>query len=146
MTTRRLAPGAPLRGSDDTGYSTVPRIGRTPADNGSVSAEFALVFPVLILLIFIMVTLASVFFDQLHLQAAARDAARAGVVDINGACAVAQTALTTNDIGNLTCLVVDDCSTGNVRVTLTAASTYSVPVLGTRNVSLSATSSFVCPQ
>ncbi|NDC11807.1 MAG: pilus assembly protein, partial [Actinobacteria bacterium] len=62
---RRPAPGSPCRGS---------------VDNGSAAAEFAIVAPIFLLLLFIMVTLASVFFDQLHLQSAARDSARAGAI------------------------------------------------------------------
>ena len=131
MNQRRLAPDSPRRG---------------PVDNGSAAAEFAIVVPVLLLLLFVMVSLASVFFDQLHLQAAARDGARAGAIQITDACAAAQAALATNDVGTTTCLVVHDCSAGSVKMSLQAVKPYSVPLLGNRTVTLSATSSFVCPQ
>jgi Flp pilus assembly protein TadG len=127
----RLVPDSPRRG---------------PGDHGSASAEFAIVVPVLIALLFLIVTLASVFFDQLQLQSAARDGARVGVVDINVACSTATTALARNDVGTVTCLITSDCNSGAVRVALTAAKRYSIPVIGSRVVELDATSSFVCPQ
>jgi uncharacterized membrane protein len=117
-----------------------------PNDRGSVAAEFAIVAPLLLVLLFIMVTLASIFFDQQHVQSAARDAARAGSVTISDACTVAEDALSNNDIGTLTCLVIEDCSSGSVKMSLSASRSYSIPLLGDRNVTLSATSSFVCPQ
>jgi Flp pilus assembly protein TadG len=119
---------------------------RPARDSGSASAEFAIVVPILLLLLFVMVTLASVFFDQLHLQAAARDAARVGVVNLGAACSTAQNALTNNSIGNVVCTIISDCGSGAVRVGLAATSDYSVPALGDRSITLSATSSFVCPQ
>ena len=131
MNHRRLTPGVPRRGSDD---------------RGSAAAEFAIVVPVLLLLLFIMVTLASVFFDQLQLQAAARDAARVGAVQITDACTTAQTSLSGNDVGSVQCLVVNTCTSGAVRMSLAATKSYSIPLLGTKKVVLTATSSFVCPQ
>lgn len=131
MTISRLAPGAPRRGPDD---------------RGSAAAEFAVVVPVLLLLLFIMVTLASVFFDQLHLQAAARDGARAGAAQIDNACSVANGSLASNNVGNVTCTTLTTCSAGAVKVSLVAVKPYSVPLLGPRTVTLTATSSFTCPQ
>lgn len=141
MNTRRPAPG-PRRGPGDTGGHTTQT--RAPRDAGSAAVEFALVVPVLLTLLFAIVTLASVFFDQLHLQAAARDAARAGSVAISRACTVATGELAANGIGTHTCTVVHDCTTGTVTIALTATSTYAVPLLGDRTVSLDATSSYVC--
>lgn len=147
MTNRRLAPGIPRRGPDDNGPAMHHHKRSTaPDDDGSAAAEFAIVVPVLLLLLFVMVTLASVFFDQLHLQAAARDAARAGALDITDACTVAQAALDGNEVGALTCVAITTCSAGSVKMSLTAAKSYSVPLLGNRNVELSASSTFVCPQ
>jgi uncharacterized membrane protein len=96
--------------------------------------------------LFIMVSLASVFFDQLHLQAAARDGARAGAAQITNACTVANTSLSNNSVGTVTCTTVTTCSSGAVKLSLTAVKPYSVPLLGQRTVTLSATSTFVCPQ
>lgn len=131
MTTRRLTPGFPRRGSDD---------------RGSAAAEFAVVVPVLLLLLFVMVTLASVFFDQLHLQSAARDGARAGSVQIANACSVANGSLASNDVGAVTCTTLTTCTSGAVKVSLQAVKPYAVPLLGSRTVTLTATSSFTCPQ
>lgn len=142
MNTRRLAPGAPSRGPVDNGSSPC----RGPVDNGSAAAEFAIVVPVLLLLLFVMVSLSSVFFDQLHLQAAARDGARAGSAAIANACPVASAALASNNVGTVTCSTVATCSSGSVKVSLQAVKLYSVPLLGNRTVTLTATSSFVCPQ
>lgn len=128
--TRRPAPDHPRRG---------------PGNPGSAAAEFAIVVPVLILLLFTIVTLSSVFFDQLHLQSAARDGARAGALDVADACPTADTALAANDIGDLDCTVPLDCSTGSVQVRLVATRDYTIPLLGVRSVELSATSSFRCP-
>lgn len=145
MNHRRLTSGVPCRGSDDHGSASVGPDSAS-ADRGSAAAEFAIVVPVLLLLLFTMVTLASVFFDQLQLQAAARDAARVGVVKINDACTTAQNSLSGNDVGSVTCSVVTTCTSGAVRMSLAATKVYSVPLLGTRNVVITATSSFVCPQ
>jgi len=142
---RRLTSGVPCRGSDDHGSASVGPDSAS-ADRGSAAAEFAIVVPVLLLLLFTMVTLASVFFDQLQLQAAARDAARVGAVAIADACTTAQASLNGNDVGNVQCFVVDNCTSGAVRMSLAATKVYSVPFLGTRNVVLTARSSFVCPQ
>ncbi len=117
---------------------------RGPSDSGAAAVEFALVVPALLTLLFAIVTLSSVFFDQLHLQAAARDAARAGSVAVTQACAVADDRLATNDIGTHTCTVVHDCTTGTMTVALTATRSYAVPLLGDRTVSLDASSSYVC--
>lgn len=137
---RRLVSDVPRRGPDDTGPS------HPEPNDGSAAAEFAIVVPVLLLLLFIMVTLSSIFFDQQQLQAAARDSARVGAVRIADACSTAQTALTGNDVGVLTCTTVTTCSTGAVKMSLAATKTYAVPLLGDRTVTLRASSTFVCPQ
>ena len=131
MNDGRPAPDAPRRGPDD---------------RGSVAAEFAVVVPVLLLLLFAMITLASLYFDQLRLQSAARDAARVGSVSPAEACSTAETALSGNDVGTLTCTIVDSCSSGALRVRLVARQNLTIPVIGSRELSLDASSSFVCPQ
>lgn len=119
---------------------------REPDDRGSAAAEFAIVVPVLLLLIFTMITLSSVYFDQLRLQAAARDAARIGSVNASEACTTARSALGANDIGTLSCAIASSCTTGTVRVELTSTQNLAVPFIGDRSVTLQASSSFVCPQ
>ena len=128
---RRPTPGIPRRGSDD---------------HGSAAAEFAIVVPVLLLLLFVMVNLSAIFFDQQQLQAAARDSARAGAINIANACTTAQTSLSGNDVGVLNCSAVTTCTTGTVKMSLVATKTYAIPLLGDRTVTLNASSSFVCPQ
>ena len=131
MNDGRPAPDAPRRGPDD---------------RGSAAAEFAVVVPVLLLLFFAMITLASLHFDQLRLQSAARDAARAGSVSPADACSTAETVLGGNDVGTLTCAIVETCTTGALRVHLVARQSLEIPFIGSRELALDASSSFVCPQ
>ena len=109
---------------------SAPGANRGPHDSGSIAAEFALVLPVLIVLLFTIVNLASVYFDQLHLQATARDAARAGSIDISQACKVAETELAQNDVGTRLCRVLSDCQSGKVSIEISASKKYSIPILG----------------
>ena len=76
-----------------------------PDDGGVVAVEFALVLPLLIMLIFTMVVGGSVYLDQLHLQSVARNAARIGAVDSSRACSVALSELASNDVGEVQCVL-----------------------------------------
>lgn len=127
MRLRRSAPGN--RGSNDGGVASV---------------EFALVVPLLVLLLFGLVVAGSVYLDQLNLQSAARNAARAGSISSATACTTAQAELAAQSVGNLQCNVLGTCSTGGFRVELKANRTVTVPLLGDRNVNLTATSTFAC--
>jgi uncharacterized membrane protein len=117
-----------------------------PDDGGVVAVEFALVLPLLIVLIFTVVLGGSVYLDQLHLQSVARDAARAGSVDSTKACALALSELASNDVGTVQCNVVKSCSlsTGVAEIQLTSVQTVSVPLVGDKVVTLHASSSFIC--
>ncbi|MEY3266461.1 MAG: hypothetical protein RJA15_907 [Actinomycetota bacterium] len=117
-----------------------------PDDGGVVAVEFALVLPLLIVLIFTVVLGGSVYVDQLHLQSVARDAARAGSVDATKACPLALAELSSNDVGTVQCSVVKSCSlsTGVAEIQLTSVQTVSVPLVGDRVVTLNASSSFIC--
>jgi len=126
---RRSVPGSKTRGPDDAGV---------------VAVEFALVVPLLIVLLFTIILGGSVWLDQMHLQSAVRNAARVGAVAPSSACSAATTDLTGNDVGTVTCDLLDDCSSGTARVQLTALQTIDLPLVGERNVTLHATSSFVC--
>ena len=111
-----------------------------------MAVEFALVLPLLIVLLFTIILGGGVYLDQLNLQSAARNAARIGSVTPSGACAAATADLSTNDVGALSCQLLQDCSGGTVRVRLTAQQTVPLPILGDRNVTLTATSSYACPR
>ena len=129
MTARRRTPPAPRRGSDERGTAAV---------------EFALVLPLLVGLLFLMITAGSLYIDQQNLQSVARDAARTASVDPSRACATATANLSGNDVGSLGCQVVSDCVAGVSRVQLTSVQTFSLPILGDKQVTLSASSSFSC--
>jgi Flp pilus assembly protein TadG len=126
---RRSASGSSTRGPDDAGV---------------VAVEFALVVPLLIVLLFTIILGGSVWLDQMHLQSAVRNAARVGAVAPASACAAATADLTGNDVGTVTCELLSNCSSGNARVRLTAQQTVDLPIVGERNVTLHASSSFVC--
>lgn len=115
-----------------------------PDEKGVAAVEFALVLPLLIVLLFTIVLAGSVYVDQLHLEAAARNAARAGAVDPGNACATATSELSGNSVGNLTCTLVQNCSKGTAQVRLDATQTVTIPLVGDKVVSLHASSSFIC--
>ena len=106
--------------------------------------EFALVLPLLVVLLFVIVNGAMVYLDQLQLQSAARDASRVASVEPLQACAAALDGLSSNDVGTTSCELIQDCSTGRAEVRLTASQNISIPVIGSRTVSLDASSTFVC--
>lgn len=108
------------------------------------AVEFALVLPLLVVLLFVIVNGGMVFLDQLHLQSAARDAARVASVEPAQACATALAELSGNDVGSTSCELVQDCSQGAAEVRLTASQSIAIPVIGNRTVNLDASSTFVC--
>ena len=134
MTRRRSVPGAAARPSR-----------RGPDDAGVVAVEFALVLPLLIVLLFTIILGGGVYLDQLNLQSAARNGARVGSVTPSSACSTATADLAGNDVGAVTCQLLQNCSSGSVRVRLSAQQTVPLPIVGDRNVTLTATSSYACP-
>lgn len=119
--------------------------GRKVTDRGVVAVEFALVLPLLVILIFTAVVAGSVYLDQLQIQAASREAARAGSIDPSLACAVAAADLTGDGFNNVNCTLVRTCGIDEVsEVRLVATQTVSVPLVGDRMVTLRATSAFRC--
>lgn len=127
-----------------SGRPTPHARGRELDDRGVVAVEFALVLPILVVLLFTIVTAGSIYVDQMHLQSAARDAARVGSLDPTVACDVARAELAGNDVGDLTCEVTSPCSSGTLQVALSSAQEVAIPLVGTRAVTLHASSSFVC--
>jgi Flp pilus assembly protein TadG len=108
------------------------------------AVEFALVLPLLVVLLFVIVNGGLVYLDQLHLQSAARDAARIASVEPLQACSTALAELSANDVGTSSCEIVQDCSQGTVEVRLSSSQSISIPVIGNRTVNLDASSTFVC--
>lgn len=119
-------------------------LGRKSDDRGAAAVEFALVVPLLVVLIFVAVVGGSLYVDQLHLQSAARNGARAGSVASANACSTATGELTGNSVGTVDCSVLSTCSAGSFRLRLSATQQVSVPLLGNRTVVLNATSSYAC--
>jgi Flp pilus assembly protein TadG len=131
VTWRRSVPGSRTRGPDDAGV---------------VAVEFALVLPLLIVLLFTIILGGGVYLDQLNLQSAARNGARVGSVTPTSACVAATTDLAGNDVGTVSCEVLDNCTAGRMRLRLTAQQTVPLPIVGDRSVTLRATSSYACPR
>ena len=131
MTWRRSVPGSRTRGPDDAGV---------------VAVEFAMVLPLLIVLLFTIILGGGVYLDQLNLQSAARNGARVGSVTPTSACSAATADLVGNDVGAVTCEVLDNCTTGTMRLRLTAHQTVPLPIVGDRSVTLRASSSYACPR
>lgn len=117
---------------------------RRRPDDGVAAVEFALVLPILVVLLFTLVFGGSVYFDQLQLQAVARDAARTGSVASTSACSSALAELATNQMGTVGCSVVSNCTTGTFKVLLTANQNLDIPILGSKSVTLNASSSYAC--
>jgi len=113
-------------------------------DDGVAAVEFALVLPLLVVLLFVIVNGGMLYLDQLHLQSAARDAARVASVSPAGGCTTATDSLNGNDVGSLQCSLVQDCSQGKAEILLASQQEVAIPLLGTRTVSLDASSTFVC--
>jgi Flp pilus assembly protein TadG len=106
-----------------------------------VAVEFALIVPVLLLLLFGTVTAGAVFVDHLKLQAAAREGARAGALVPARACSSAMDRLT---VDGATCRVVSGCPGGSSTIRLQATQPVTLPVLGDRTVTLTASAAFSC--
>ena len=113
-------------------------------DDGVAAVEFALVLPLLVVLLFVIVNGGMLYLDQLHLQSAARDGARVESVDPASGCDTAIDALSGNDVGITQCDVIQDCSLGKAEIRLVTNQEVSIPLVGTRTVNLNASSTFVC--
>jgi len=119
-------------------------------DRGAVAAEFALVLPMLVLLVFGIVQFGLTFQRQEAVHAAAREGARIASLPSTSpaeACARSSAALTgTGFTATPACAVVGDCSnsTGNVVVTITVANTLEIPFFPTQTFDLTGRGEFRC--
>jgi Flp pilus assembly protein TadG len=117
---------------------------RRTRDHGVAAVEFALVLPLLVMLLFGVVVSGLVYFDHLQLQSAARDGARAGSLVASSACPTALGRLTKVQDGATTCKADLTCPGTDSSVTLQLARKVSIPLLGDRTVGLSASARYTC--
>lgn len=113
-------------------------------DPGVAAVEFAMVLPLLVVLLFSIVNGGLVYMDQLQLQSTARDAARIASVEPAQACWTAIGQLSTGRVSNANCELLQDCTSGVAEVRISASQTIAIPVIGDKTVNLDATSKFVC--
>lgn len=113
-------------------------------DEGLAAVEFALVLPVLVALLFGIVVTGMVFIGRMQVQAAAREGARAGAVAPGQACSSARAQLSSFDSSSVTCSELRDCATTGSRVQVHVTETVSIPIVGTRSVSLDSTAVYAC--
>ena len=111
-------------------------------DAGAAAVEFALVLPILLLIVFGIITWGMIFAAQLSLNSSARDAARAGVVqDLSG------TALTCGAIANAArdgALTMGLSDKTQIEVNVTSKTGGTVCTLPKTSTSTSNAGSFLC--
>ncbi len=116
-----------------------------PAEHGVAAVEFALVLPVVVAMLTGIVLTGLVFVDQLQVQAAAHDGARAGVVAAGQGCATALERLAGIDADTVTCTELGACPADGVsQVRVEMTETITIPLLGDRVAVLDATAAFAC--
>lgn len=123
---------------------TPDRKRRRAADPGLAAVEFALVLPLLVMLLFGMVVAGTVYVDHLRVQSAAHDGARAGAIAPGEGCSTAVERVAGIDGASVTCSAPANCPGTTSTVNLTVAETVSIPILGSRTVHLTASSEFQC--
>ncbi len=123
---------------------------RDHSDAGVAAVELAIVLPVLIGVIMLAVVAGTAAVGQLQLEAAARDAARAGSVVTGAECSTALNSLGAvggdagPTLGSVTCTPVSVCPGTDSRVTLTATRNVTIPLVGERSIDLRADARFDC--
>jgi Flp pilus assembly protein TadG len=123
---------------------TLGRETRHRADPGLAAVEFALVLPVLVILLFGMVVAGTVYVDHLRVQSAAHDGARAGALVAGQGCTTALQRIASISGATATCTTPATCPGGTSSVDLRLTETVSIPILGSRIVHLGASSEFQC--
>lgn len=117
---------------------------RGQRDRGVAAVEFALVLPVLLVVLFGIVVAGLVYVDHLQLQSAARDGARAGALSPGAACSTALDRVAAVGDGATSCQETSTCPGVDSSLTLELARQVSIPLLGERTVGLSASAAFAC--
>lgn len=116
------------------------------ADAGLAAIEFALIVPLIVVLLFAVITAGTAAAGQLSLQAAARDGARAEAVMPNSGCSTAIDRLADSSavVGDISCNTAVSCPGDRNNIEISANRTVSIPLLGDRIVTLSASASYEC--
>lgn len=120
--------------------------GSDSEDAGLAAVEFALIVPLIVVLLFAVVTAGTAAAGQLSLQSAARDGARAEAVAPNSGCttAMAHIAGASATVGDITCSTTASCPGERNNIEISANRIVSIPLLGDRAIALSASASYEC--
>lgn len=115
-------------------------------DAGLAAVEFALIVPLIVILLFAVVTAGTAAAGKLSLQAAARDGARAEAVNPNSGCVTAIDRLsgTSATVGDIDCTTTVSCPGERNNIEISANRIVSIPLLGDRTIALSASASYEC--
>jgi Flp pilus assembly pilin Flp len=115
-------------------------------DSGLAAVEFALVVPLIVVLLFAVITAGTAAAGKLSLQAAARDGARAEAVDPNSGCTTAIDRLTGTSatVGDIHCTTTASCPGERSNIEISANRIVSIPILGDRTIALTASASYEC--
>jgi Flp pilus assembly protein TadG len=89
-----------------------PSRGRTAQDRGSVAVEFALVLPVLLLIVFGIIDFGRALNAQIVLTGAAREGVRLAALGYPAATVQARVAAAAPDLSGVTATVVSSCPPG----------------------------------
>lgn len=117
---------------------------RRSADPGLAAVEFALVLPVLVILLFGIVVAGTVYVDHLRVQSAAHDGARAGAIASGQGCSTALQRVSSIGGATASCSAPTICPGTTSSVSLRISEIVSIPILGSRTVTLTASSEFRC--
>ncbi len=115
-------------------------------DSGLAAVEFALIVPLIVVLLFAVITAGTAAAGQLSLQAAARDGARAEAVVPNSGCTTAINRLGDSSavVGDVVCSTAMSCPGERNNIEISANRVVSIPLLGDRTIALSASASYEC--